>query len=113
MLREIFEETINEESFTPQESPQKSEEDRLSKDNGENITSTLECKHLSVVEHLTNQFADNFSLHVSKEKEVVKSITMEKDELFTNGVVLIVLSDEFKTKMDQLVMKETNTRCQS
>jgi hypothetical protein len=30
----------------------------------------------------------------------VKSITMEKDELFTNGVVLIVLSDEFKTKMD-------------
>jgi hypothetical protein len=37
---------------------------------------------------------------------------MEKDELFTNGMMLIVLSDEYETKDDQLVVKKMNTRCQ-
>lgn len=41
MLGEIFEDTVFEDFFTPQESLQKSEENMLAKDNGENITSTL------------------------------------------------------------------------
>jgi hypothetical protein len=69
----------------------------LAKDNGESITSTLGCRHLSVIEYLIEQFIDNFS-NVSKEKKVTKSKTMEKDELLINGMVLIVLSNKFKTK---------------
>ncbi len=70
----------------------------LLKDNGESITSMLERRHSSAVEHLIKQFVDNFNLHVSKEKKVAKQITMKQDELLTNSVLLIVLSDEFKTK---------------
>jgi hypothetical protein len=41
MLGEIFEDTIFEEFFNPQENLQKSEENMLAKDNGESITNTL------------------------------------------------------------------------
>jgi len=67
----------------------------------------LKCKHLSVVGHLIKQFANNFNLHVSKEKKIAKSRIMEKDELFTNDVVLIVLNDEFETD-DGLACNEEN-----
>jgi hypothetical protein len=52
MLGEIFKETNSGEFFTPVESPQKSEEKRLARDNGESITSRLECRHLSAIEHM-------------------------------------------------------------
>jgi hypothetical protein len=52
MLRKIFKETNSREFFTPLESLPKSEEKRLPKENGESITSTLECRHLSAVEHM-------------------------------------------------------------
>jgi hypothetical protein len=63
--------------FTPLGSTLKSEENMLAKDNGENITSTLGCRHLSVVEHLIKQFTNNFSLDASKGKKVTKSKTIE------------------------------------
>jgi hypothetical protein len=69
----------------------------LARNNGESITSTLGCRHSNAIKHLIEQFANNFSLNVSKEKKVPISKTMEKGELFTDGVVLIVLSDEFET----------------
>jgi len=45
---------------------------------------------------LIEQFTNNFSLNVFKKKKVPKSKIMEKDELLIDGVVLIVLSDEFE-----------------
>ncbi len=72
MLGEIFEDTIFEEFFNPQENLQKSEENMLAKDNGESITNTLWCRHSSVVKHLIKQFVDNFNLNVFKEKKVAK-----------------------------------------
>jgi hypothetical protein len=39
------------------------------RDNGENITSMLGCRHSNVVEHLIKQFANNFNLNVYKEKK--------------------------------------------
>jgi hypothetical protein len=44
----------------------------LVRDNGESITSMLGCRHSNVVEHLIEQFADNFSLNVFNEKKVAK-----------------------------------------
>jgi hypothetical protein len=70
----------------------------LAKNNRESTTSTLGCRHSSVVEHLVKQFVDNFSLNVFKEKEVAKLKTIEKDKLLKNSVVLIVLSDESKSE---------------
>jgi hypothetical protein len=52
MSGEIFEKTNSGEFFTPLKSPQKSEEKKLASENGESITSTLECRHSSVVKHM-------------------------------------------------------------
>lgn len=100
MLGEIFEKTNSEKFPRPPESPQKSEENRFVRDNGESITSTLECRQMSVVEHMLDQFVDNFSLHVFKEKKATKSIIVGNDEILTNNVVLTVLSDESEIKYE-------------
>jgi hypothetical protein len=68
------------------------------RDNGENITSTLKCRHSNAIKHLIEHFANKFSFNVHKEKKVVKSKIKEKDELLANDAMLIVLSDEFETK---------------
>jgi hypothetical protein len=70
----------------------------FTKNNGESITSTLRCRHLNVIKHFIEQFANNFSLNVSKEKKVLIPKKMVKGELLTNGVVLIFLTDEFEIK---------------
>ncbi len=68
----------------------------LVKNSGDNITSILGCRHSNAIKHLIEQFTNNFSLNVFKKKKVPKSKIMEKDELLIDGVVLIVLSDEFE-----------------
>jgi uncharacterized ubiquitin-like protein YukD len=67
----------------------------FAKDNGESITSMLRCRHSNGIKHLIEQFANKFSFNVYKGCEIK---IMEKDELLANGVVLIILSDEFETK---------------
>jgi hypothetical protein len=52
ILGEIFEETDNEKFFTPSKSPQKSEENRHVRDNGESITSMFECAHSNAIKDL-------------------------------------------------------------
>jgi hypothetical protein len=43
---------------------------------------------------LTKQFANNFTLLASKEKNGQKCTTMHKEKIMTNSVVLIILSDK-------------------
>jgi hypothetical protein len=60
-----------------------------------NITTMSGCKHSSAIEDLTKQFADNFSLLASKEKKKGwKCKAPRREEILTNGVLLIVLSNE-------------------
>jgi hypothetical protein len=50
--------------------------------------------HSSAINDLIEQFANNFSLLISKEKKGQKCKAMHKEEIMTNNVVLIVLSDK-------------------
>ncbi len=58
------------------------------------ITSQL-CLNacIQVISDMMEQFANNFSL-ISKEKKGRKCKTMHKEEIMTNDVVLIVLSNK-------------------
>jgi hypothetical protein len=92
--RKMFEKTNSEKFFTPPESPQTSDVNRHAKDSEDKMTTMLGCRHLNAIDDLTKQFANNFTLLASKEKNGQKCTTMHKEKIMTNGVVLIVLSDK-------------------
>jgi len=89
----MFEKTNSEKLFTPAESIQKSDVNRHARNSEDNMTTTLGCRHLNVIDDLRNQFANNFSLFALKEKNGEKCTTMHKEKIMTNGVVLIVLNN--------------------
>jgi hypothetical protein len=65
------------------------------KDSGNNIITMLGCKHSNAIEDLMKQFVDNFNLIASKEeKKCWKCKAPHKEEILTNGVLLIVFSNE-------------------
>ncbi len=86
---------------------------RHAKDSDESMTTMSRCKHLNVIKDLTKQFANNFSLSLSKEKKGQKCKIGHKEEILRNGVLLIVLKDK-KTK-DAIAYSEEDelTRCPS
>ncbi len=91
----------------PLESPQKNDVNRHAKDGEDNITTMARCKHLSAIKDLMKQFVDNFSLFASKDlKKGWKCKALHKEEILTNGVVLIILNDE-ETK-DAISFSEEN-----
>jgi len=63
-------------------------------DNEDNMTTMLKCRHSSAIDNLMEQFVNNFSLLISKYKKGRKCKVAHKEEIMTNGVVLIVLSDK-------------------
>ncbi len=92
--KKMFEETNSEKLFTPAKSFQKSDVNRHAKNTEDNMTTMLGCRHLNVIDDLTNQFANNFSLLTSKEKNGEKCTTTHKEKIMTNGIVLIVLNNK-------------------
>ncbi len=87
-------ETNNEELFILPKSPLKSDVNRHARDNEDNITTMLRCKHSSTMDDLMEQLANNFNLLISREKKGRKCKTTHKEEIMTNDIVLIVLSDK-------------------
>ncbi len=67
---------------------------RHARDNEDSKTTLLGCRHSSVIKELMKQFANNFSLLVSKKKKGWKCKAPHKEEILKNGVLLIFLNNK-------------------
>ncbi len=93
-LGNMSKETNSEKFFTSLESPRKNDVNRHAKDSEDNITTMSRCRHSSTIKDLIKQFVNNFNLLASKEKRGQKCKATKKEGLLTNGVLLIVLSND-------------------
>jgi hypothetical protein len=90
----MLEKTNNGEFFISPKSFQQNDMNRRARDSENNIITMSGCKHSSSIENLMEQFVDNFTFLVSKEKKGWKCKAPHKEEILTNDVLLILLSNE-------------------
>ncbi len=70
------------EFYTLPKSPKKSDVYRHIRDNENSKTTLSQLRHLSAMEKLTKQFANNFSLPTTKEKKGQKCNALHQKEIF-------------------------------
>jgi hypothetical protein len=75
----MLEETNIEEFFALPKSPKKSDVNKHTRDNENNISTMLRCMNLSAIEYLMEQFANNFNLFASKDKKGKKCKARQKE----------------------------------